>query len=275
VAAGGRRAYNEQRMASGKASKRRRAAERVQVPVPRGARVGGGVDRRVWVAAAVTAALVVAVVVGVVTTRGGGSDQVAAGSTLADAADVTAVFDGIVQDGVALGQADAPVTLVEFVDMQCPFCREFEVEVMPTLIEKYVRPGKVRIEMRGLSFLGPDSERGMRAVLAAGEQDNLFGMKALLFANQGPENAGWLSQDLVEVAGRSLPQLGVSRLVGDMSSGAVSEQLGDHAAEAKRRRVNSTPTILVGKTGEEPRLVQLASASDLAAIEQAIAAASS
>ncbi len=275
MAAGARRAYNGKRMASGKVSKRRRAAERVQVPVPRGTPARRGVDRGVWVAAAVAAALVVAVVVGIATTRGGDADQVAAGSTLADAADVTAIFDGIAQDGVALGRADAPVTLVEFVDMQCPFCREFEVAVMPTLIEKHVRPGKLRIELRGLSFLGPDSERGIRAVLAAGEQDVLFGIKALLFANQGAENAGWLSQDLVEAAGRSLPGLDVGRLVGDMSSGAVSEQLDEHAAEAKRRGVNSTPTILVAKTGEEPQLVQLDSPSDLASIEQAIAAAGS
>lgn len=262
-------------MASGKASKRRRAEQRVQAPVPRSARPGAGVDRRVWVGAAVAAALVLAVVAGVVTTRGGGGEQVAAGSTLPGAAEVTAVYDGIAQDGVALGPADAPVTLVEFADMQCPFCREFEVDVLPALIEKHVRPGRLRIELRGLSFLGPDSERGMRAVLAAGQQDRLFGMKALLFANQGAENSGWLSQALVEAAGRSLPGLDVARLVDDMSSDAVSEQRADHAAEAERRRVNSTPTILVGRTGEEPRLVQLSSASDLAAIEQAIAAAGS
>ncbi|MGZ8782737.1 MAG: DsbA family protein [Gaiellaceae bacterium] len=262
-------------MASGKANKRKRSAERVQVPVPRGTRAGGGIDRRIWVAAAVAAALLVAVVVGIVTTRGGDGDEVAAGSTLADAAEVLAVFDGIPQDGVALGPADAPVTLVEFVDMQCPFCREFEVEVMPTLIEKHVRPNGLRIELRGLSFIGPDSERGLRAILAAGDQDQLFGMKALQFANQGAENSGWLSQDLIEAAGRSLPGLDVSRLVDDMSSDAVSDQLGDHAAEAERRGVNSTPTILVGKTGGEPRLVEMASASDLDAIEQAIAAAGS
>lgn len=260
-------------MASGKASKRRRAEQRVQASLPRSARSGGGVDRRLWVAAAVAAALAVAVLVGVVTTRGDDDAQVAAGSTLPGAAEVTAVHDGIAQDGVALGPADAPVTLVEFVDMQCPFCREFEVEVVPALIEKYVRPGTLRIELRGLSFLGPDSERGMRAVLAAGQQDRLFGLKALLFANQGAESSGWLSRDIVEAAGRSLPGLDVAQLVRDMSSDAVSEQLADHAAEAKRRGVDSTPTILVGRRGEEPRLVQLSSASDLAAIEQAIAAA--
>ena len=262
-------------MASGKASKRRRAEQRVQAPVARRARPAAGVDRRVLVAAAVAAALVVAVVAGVVTTRGGDDAQVAAGATLPGASEVTSVYDGIAQEGVALGPADAPVTLVEFVDMQCPFCREFEVEVVPALIEKYVRPGTLRIEMRGLSFLGPDSERGLHAVLAAGRQDRLFGMKTLLFANQGAENAGWLSQDLVEAAARSLPGLDVARLVGDMRSDAVSGQLVEHAAEAKRLGGDSTPTILVGTTGEEPRLVELSSASDLAAIEQAIAAAGS
>jgi protein-disulfide isomerase len=262
-------------MASGKTSKRRRAAERVQVPVPRAARTGTGVDRRLWVVAAVAAALVIAVVAGIVASRGGDGDDAAAGAKVADAADVIAVFEGVPQDGVTLGRPDAPVTLVEYVDLQCPFCREFEVDVVPTLVEKHVRSGALRIETRGLSFLGPDSERGLRAVLAAGQQDRLYGMKALLFANQGAENAGWLSQDLVEAAGRSLPGVDVTQLVDDMDSAAVSEQLGAHAAEADRRGVDSTPTVLVGKTGEEPELVELSSPTDLAAIEQAIAAAGS
>lgn len=262
-------------MASGKASKRKRAAERVQVPVPRGARAGGGLDRRIWVAAAVVVALLVAIVAGIASTRGDDDGAVASGATLADAAAVLAAFDGVAQDGATLGAADAPVTLVEFVDMQCPFCRELEVEVMPTLIEKHVRPGKLRIVLRGLSFLGSDSERGIRAVLAAGRQDQLFGMKALLFANQGAENSGWLDQDIVEAAGRSLPGLDVARLVDEMGSEAVSNQLAADAVEAERRGVDATPTLLVGKTGEEPRLVQLASPSDLAGIERAIAAAGS
>ncbi|HEX4931250.1 MAG TPA: thioredoxin domain-containing protein [Gaiellaceae bacterium] len=259
-------------MASGKASKRRRAAQQAlpHAPVLRGTPMLA--DRRVWIAAATAAAIALAVVIGIVSTRGGGGD-VPPGSTLPEAAEATALFRDISQQGVALGRVGAPVTLVEFIDMQCPFCREFEVDVLPTLIEKHVRSGKVRIEIRGLTFLGPDSERGMRAVLAAGRQNRLFEVMELLFFNQGPENSGWLSQDLVEAAARSIPGLDAARLVADMETGEVSDLIAEHADDAKRRGVNSTPTILVGKTGGELTRVDLASPSDIAGVERAIAAA--
>lgn len=256
-------------MASGKASKRKRAAERPPVSSK------GGPDRRLWVAVAVAVALAVAVVAGVLLTRGDddGGAAVTTGSTLPGAEEALDLFQGIPQQGVALGRTDAPVTLVEFVDMQCPFCREFEVEALPTLVRDHVRERTLRLELRGLTFLGPDSERGMRAVLAAGLQERLYEMKALLFANQGAENSGWLSDELIAAAGRSIPGLDVQQLVEDMESDAVDDLLAEHAADAERRGVNSTPTVLVGPTGGELQLVQLETASDVASIEAAIEAA--
>jgi protein-disulfide isomerase len=229
-------------------------------------------DRRLWIALAVLAALAVAAVIGVLATRGG-DEELDSGATLPDATEVTRQFGGVPQEGVALGRRVAPVTLVEFVDMQCPFCREFEAEVVPALVADHVRERTLRLELRGLAFLGPDSERGLRAVLAAGLQNRLYEMKALLFANQGAENSGWLGEDLVAAAARSIPELDVQQLLDDMESEEVAELVAGHAAEAKRRGVDSTPTVLVGPTGGELELVQLASASDLAAVEKAIAAA--
>jgi protein-disulfide isomerase len=256
-------------MASGKATKRKRAAERPQAPARRDT---GPDDRRLWVVAAVAAAVVVAAVAGVLLTRDEGDDAAVA-TTLPGAAEVTSLFRGVPQDGAALGGPDAPVTLVEFVDLQCPFCREFEEAVPPQLVADEVREGRLRIETRGLAFLGPDSERGLRAILAAGLQRKHYELKALLYANQGPENSGWLSQDLVEAAARSVPGFDVSRLAADMESDAVDEQVADHAAEAERRGVNSTPTILVGPTSGELQRVQMEGPADLQAIEDAIAAA--
>jgi len=233
-------------------------------------------DRRLWVLGGVIAAVVLAVVIGaLVATSGGDDDEPATteGTTLTDATEAAALFEGIPQAGVALGEPDAPVTMLEFADLQCPFCREFAVETLPELVEEHVRAGTLRIELRGLAFLGADSERGLRAAFAASRQNKLFEYTELLYYNQGGENDGWLSQNLVESAGRSLPDVDVARLVDDMESGAVSDLIAEHAADAERRGVNSTPTVLVGPTGGELTQVTLASPSDVESIEQAIAAA--
>lgn len=199
--------------------------------------------------------------------------DVSRGSTLPTASEAMAAFQGIPQRGLALGRRGAPVTVVEFVDLQCPYCRQFELEALPSLIDEQVRSGNVRVEIRGLAFLGPDSERGLRAVLAASRQDKMFEMMELLYHNQGVENSGWLSQELVEAAARSIRGLDVTRLVDDMDSASVSALLDAHAAEAARRGVDSTPTVLVGRTGGDVTQVELSSPSDVAALERAIATA--
>jgi hypothetical protein len=63
---------------------------------------------------------------------------------------------------MALGRPDAPVTLVEIADYQCPFCAAFARDALPEIVQKYVRTGKVRIEFRALAFIGPDFGRGAR-----------------------------------------------------------------------------------------------------------------
>ena len=50
-----------------------------------------------------------------------------------------------------LGSPDAPVTLVEYADLQCPFCAEWARGTFPAIVDEYVRPGQVRIEFRGLA----------------------------------------------------------------------------------------------------------------------------
>src|SRR6185436_11108323 len=59
----------------------------------------------------------------------------------------TAAFKGIPQSGIALGSPKAPVTMVEFADLQCPFCAEYQRAVFPTILKRYVRTGKVRVEL--------------------------------------------------------------------------------------------------------------------------------
>jgi protein-disulfide isomerase len=191
-------------------------------------------------------------------------------NALPGAAEVQRLFTGIPQSSNMLGEAKAPVTMAEYVDLQCPYCREFESAVLPKLLSSYVRPGQVRIEQRLLAFIGPDSERGRSNALAAGLQNKQFNFTELLYYNQGTENTGWLDANMVVAAGASIPGLKVPQMVADAKSSQVSDTASVLDAEAKSAGVSSTPTILVGKTGGKLDVVSLSSPTDYQAVATAI-----
>jgi protein-disulfide isomerase len=209
---------------------------------------------------------------------GGGSDSPTAdvrtrGSlegALPGAGEVEQLLSGIPQDGNVLGATSAPVTMVEYVDVQCPYCRQFELEVVPGLVDRYVRDGRLRIDVRPIAFIGPDSERGRDATVAAGLQRKLFNYLHLLFLNQGVENSGWVDDDLLTSIAASIPGVDVPRLLDERDSSAVADENGRFDEQAAADSVSSTPTILVGRTGEAPRVVALTAANDQASIVQAI-----
>src|SRR6185503_9216356 len=93
---------------------------------------------------------------------------------LSGVAEVSEMLDGVPQDGTALGSAGAPVTLVEYADLQCPYCAQWARDALPTLVEDYVRAGRLRIVFHGLAFIGPDSEKALRTAVAAGREGHLW-----------------------------------------------------------------------------------------------------
>jgi protein-disulfide isomerase len=161
------------------------------------------------------------------------------------AAKTTPLLRGIPQNGIALGDPKARVTMVEFADLQCPFCREYHEQVLPALVKRYVRTGKVRLELRLLRFIGPDSDRLARTAAGAAAKDRMWEVVGLAYARQGAENSGYADDefldDLVADAG-----------LGAVDMGLPAEDLGvageDHARAAQ---IDSTPSFLVGPTGGE------------------------
>src|SRR4051812_25716322 len=99
-------------------------------------------NRLLLLGAAAAVAPVVVVVVVVVASSGGGSGTTTAAGvdTTPDEASPAAVFAGVRQSGDTLGKASAP-TLLVFEDPQCPFCREFNLNVLPTVVTDFVRTG--------------------------------------------------------------------------------------------------------------------------------------
>jgi protein-disulfide isomerase len=177
-------------------------------------------------------------------------------ATLPGAAEVAAELNGVPQRRLTLGRDDATVTLVEYADLQCPFCAQWSINVFPELVRDYVRTGKLRVEWRGLGFIGPDSLEALRAVDAAGLQDRLWHMVEIVYRNQGPENGGWVDDDFIRAAARSVPGLDVEKLMADRDSSFVSDTISRAAAEARAAGVNQTPSFQIGRTGGELRLMQ-------------------
>jgi protein-disulfide isomerase len=195
------------------------------------------------------AAAIVAILVAV--SSGGGSDHksVPSGGQAADAGQVPTLLGGIPQSGLTLGKSTAPVTLVEFNDMQCPICREYQAQVFPALVQRYVRTGKVRMEMKLQSFIGPDSVTAGRAVAAAGNQNLAWTFADIFYTNQQQENSGYVTPDFISSIAAATPGMNRAKLVRDASSPAAAQALKAGQADFDAHGLTGTPSFLVGKTG--------------------------
>jgi protein-disulfide isomerase len=90
-----------------------------------------------------------------------------------------------VGSGPSLGSASAPITIVEFSDFQCSFCKRFWAETLPKLKEAYINTGKARFSYRHFAILGKHSEQAALASECAAEQEKFWEYHDQLFKNQG------------------------------------------------------------------------------------------
>jgi protein-disulfide isomerase len=254
---------------------RREAARAARVEAERAQAAVAQRRRRLMTLGGVLAVAAVVVVVAILVSGGGGdnaSDRPQAAQTSSGAIpgqkESAEMLAGIPQKGIYLGKADAPVRLVEFADLQCPICREYTLQSLPQLVQDYVRTGKVRMEFRNLSFLGPDSITAGRAAAAAAQQNKLWNFADVLYYNQGEENSGYVTPEFIDRINKAA---GVDSAEADAfaKSDASQEPLGAANTMANQLGVNATPTILVGKRGGELKAVD-ADATDVAAYKSAI-----
>jgi protein-disulfide isomerase len=168
---------------------------------------------------------------------------------------VNGALAGIPQHGIVLGDPSAPVTLVEFLDPQCPYCKQFSDNIFPGLIRDYVRTGRVRMEERTLAFLGPDSVRGSRFLAAAARQNRQYQVAAQIYARQGKENSGYMTDAFLRSIAATTPGLDVPRAMAAARTPASQEPIASAHTLASRYDVTGTPTILVGRTGGDLKIV--------------------
>ena len=203
------------------------------------------------IAVAVAVAIAAALVAATLLMRDGGDDAAPAGTTsgettTSDSANpALATVTGIPQNGTILGDAKATVTLIQFEDIQCPVCKTYTDNAFPAIVDEYVRPGLVKIDFRGLTFLGPDSEKALRIAVAAGYQNKLWEVVELFYANQGAENSGWVTDSLIDEILAEVPGLDAEKVKTDAASDAVAKDIAEFQAQATTLKVPGTPWFFI------------------------------
>lgn len=98
-------------------------------------------------------------------------------------------------DGLSLGDANAPVKVVEFSDFQCVACSQWWSKFEADFINTYVSSGKVYFTYSPFSFIGPESVQAAEAAYCANDQGRFWDYHDMLFSNWNGENVGNFSDD--------------------------------------------------------------------------------
>jgi protein-disulfide isomerase len=219
-----------------------------------------GPNRNLLIALAAAVVVAVALIVGSIVLTGGGDDESASTTNGGNGASsgAIALVAGIPQDGTILGDPSAPtVRMLVYEDIQCPYCKQFTDDALPAIVDEYVKTKQVKLDWRGVGFLGPDSEKALRIAFAAGLQDKLWEVVGLFYENQGVENSGWVTDELVDEILAAVPGLDAAKAKQDASSEAVTKQVSDIRAEFEASGASGTPSFFIAVGIDEPYQIQV------------------
>lgn len=148
---------------------------------------------------------------------------------------------------VILGNPNAPVTLIEYGDYQCPFCGKFFTESEPQIRSNYIKTNKVKMVFRNFAFLGPESTAAAEAAECAKDQGKFWIYHDALYSAEvadGRENNGNLTRDLfIKLAkDNGLDQNSFTSCIDSKKYASVISQ---DTVAAQTLGVNSTPTTFI------------------------------
>jgi protein-disulfide isomerase len=143
-----------------------------------------------------------------------------------------------------LGSPDAPVTIVEFSDFQCPFCVKVEREAIAQLRSKYVSSGKISIVYKHAAVLGDESMWAAQAAECAADQGQFWAYHDLLFANQNGENQGVFAKEKLIGLAQEL-KLDLTRFEPCLKNDETLTRVQADTQEARAVGVRGTPTFFL------------------------------
>ncbi len=167
-----------------------------------------------------------------------------------------------------LGSPDAPVTIVEFGDYQCPFCQRWNTNTKPPIVENFIETGKAKLVFVDLAIIGRDSQKAHAGSYCADEQGLYWEYHDFLYANQGHENSGWVNSNNLKSLVSGIDGLDTDSFAQCLDSGKYEQRVRDNTNIAKKAGARSTPSfIIIGPTGDS---VSITGAQPYGAFQQAI-----
>jgi protein-disulfide isomerase len=228
--------------------------------------------------------VVVVIVIILIATAGGGSKKTVAPTSKAANETVTAVktlIGGIPQHGNALGNPKAPVTLQYFGDLECPICADFTTKSLPTIIPKWVRTGKLRIEYHSMSTATGNAEKegaepegifnGQQiAALAAGKQNLAWYYIETFYHEQGQEDSGYVTESYIQGLAEQIPGLNLSKWTADRSDPELTNEIATDAQAVNNEGFNGTPSFLIGRSGGAMKKLEYTNPEDPTFVNEAV-----
>ena len=145
--------------------------------------------------------------------------------------------------GYMLGRPDAPLTMVEFTDLQCPFCNRFAIQTFDQLKRDYIDSGKVRFISRDYPLdFHPQAMPAARASRCAGDQGKFWELRGTLVKNASQLSPAFISQQAAAL------KLDMKQFDACLKSTEYESAINKDMAEGNGFAVNGTPTFFVGKT---------------------------
>lgn len=225
------------------------------------ARMRGSGDRSMQRMQALAAVVLVALFAVFALVIGGGGNEPGAGADdnapLRDVDVVAQTLSGLPEHDGVLGDPDAPLRIVEIVDLQCSHCAAHQLEVQPQVLERFVRTGRVQLQLLSIGMLGEDSERLRNVHERLSAQDRGWAFASLVLRNQGTQGTGWATDRYLRRVVTSIPGA-------QAADAAAAAEPAVERRVAETRRITyaiadrfpggnfGTPAFAIGESGEDP-----------------------
>lgn len=166
----------------------------------------------------------------------------------------------------SIGRADAPITLVEFGDYQCPFCKRFHTDAYAELKKNYIDTGKVRFVSRDLPLeFHPHALKAAEAARCAGDQGKFWELRSALYSDAAAPD-----ESVIKKAAEGL-SLDVVALQSCIASDKYKSDVQKDVTEAATLQISGTPTFVLAKSARNKLDgVRIVGAQPFAAFQSAI-----